>query len=150
MVRKTRFWRFMRATSMRASLSWISWNSPMGRPNCTRSLAYSSESSRQRSTMPSAMAATPERSIEKVSLAPSRPPRLPSSAFSPPSRRSIPQATSVAKSSPVGEECRPILRIGLLCVSPGMPLSSTKFRILRSFGSTPGSSSLQMKTIVSA
>jgi len=26
-----------RATSIRASLSWISWNSPIGRPNCTRS-----------------------------------------------------------------------------------------------------------------
>ena len=32
---------FIRATSIFASLSWMSWNSPMGRPNCTRVLAYS-------------------------------------------------------------------------------------------------------------
>ena len=59
---------------MRASLSWMSWNSPMGWPNCTRSLAYCTDSSRHCSMMPSDMAATPERSIENVSLAPSRPP----------------------------------------------------------------------------
>ena len=34
--RKMMFWRFMRATSILASFSWISWNSPMGRPNWTR------------------------------------------------------------------------------------------------------------------
>src|SRR5438067_754045 len=59
---------------MRASFSWTSWNSPMGWPNCTRSLAYSTLSSRQRSIIPRAIAATPERSMEKVALASSRPP----------------------------------------------------------------------------
>ena len=146
MVRKTRFWRFMRATSMRASLSWMSWNSPMGRPNCTRSRAYLTESSRQRSTMPSAMAATPERSIEKVSLAPESA-RL---RALPPSRRSAPAETSCRKSSRVGELCRPILRSGLLWVRPGMPRSSTKFITFQSRRSTPSSSSLQTNTIVSA
>ena len=43
----------------------------------------------------------------------------------------------------------PILRIGLVCSKPGIPLSSTKLRILRSAGGLP-SSSLQMKTVVSA
>ena len=37
--RKTRFSTFSRATSIRASFSWMSWNSPMGWPNWTRSLA---------------------------------------------------------------------------------------------------------------
>ena len=30
------FWMFMRATSIFASLSWMSWNSPIGLPNATR------------------------------------------------------------------------------------------------------------------
>ena len=132
---------------MRASLSWMSWNSPMGWPNCTRSLAYCTDSSRQRSMIPSDIAATPERSIEKVSLAPSRPPAGTSSVS--PMRRSLPTRTSVRNSSPVGEECMPILRSGLLCSKPGMPLSRTKLRILRSSGGLP-SSSLQMNTVVSA
>ena len=29
----------MRATSIFASFSWISWNSPIGLPNCTRVFA---------------------------------------------------------------------------------------------------------------
>jgi hypothetical protein len=51
---------------------------------------------------------------------------------------------------PVGDECSPIFRNGLLCSSPGMPLSSTNWNTLRSRGSSSPSSSLQMKTIVSA
>ena len=62
----------------------------------------------------------------------------------------MPTRTSERKSSPVGEECMPILRMRPVCSKPGMPRSSTKFRILRSRMSTPGSSSLQMKTVVSA
>ncbi len=30
------FWMFMRATSIFASFSWMSWNSPIGLPNWTR------------------------------------------------------------------------------------------------------------------
>ena len=97
--------------------------------------------------MPSDIAATPERSIENVSLAPSRPPAGTSSVS--PMSRSTPTRTSSRNSSPVGELCMPILRRGLDCTSPGMPVSSTKDRILRSAGGLP-SSSLQMKTIVSA
>ncbi len=33
------FWRFMRATSIFASFSWISWYSPIGFPNETRVFA---------------------------------------------------------------------------------------------------------------
>ncbi len=61
----------------------------------------------------------------------------------------MPTRTSVRNSSPVGDECMPILRSGLDCSRPGMPESSTKLRILRSAGGLP-SSSLQMNTIVSA
>ena len=43
----------------------------------------------------------------------------------------------------------PILRSGLLCSKPGIPLSRMKLRILRSSGGFP-SSSLQMNTVVSA
>jgi hypothetical protein len=99
--------------------------------------------------MPSDMAATPERSIEKVSLAPLFPAAAARSSLSP-SRRSLPARTSERKSSPVGELWSPILRIGFDCTRPDMPRSRTKCRIFRSWGSTPGSSSLQMKTIVSA
>ena len=97
--------------------------------------------------IPSAIAATPERSIENVSLAPSRPPAGTSSVS--PISRSLPTRTSVRNSSPVGDECMPILRSGFDCSRPGMPLSSTNDRILRSSGGLP-SSSLQMNTIVSA
>ena len=61
----------------------------------------------------------------------------------------MPTRTSERKSIPVGDECIPILRIGLVCSKPSMPLSSTKERILRSEGGLP-SSSLQIKTVVSA
>ena len=53
---------------MRASLSWMSWNSPMGWPNWTRSLAYWTDRSRHSSMMPRAMAATPERSMHERGL----------------------------------------------------------------------------------
>ena len=97
--------------------------------------------------IPSDMAATPERSMENVSLAPSRPPDGRSSV--PPIRRSSPTRTSSRKSSPVGELCMPIFRSGLDCTRPGMPESRTNERILRSAGGLP-SSSLQMNTMVSA
>ncbi len=74
--------------------------------------------------MPSAMAATPERSMLNVALAPSRPPEATSSVS--PMRRSLPTRTSERNSSPVGEECMPILRSGLDCSRPGMPASRTK------------------------
>ncbi len=68
-----------------------------------------------------------------------------------PIRRSLPTRTSSRNSSPVGDECMPILRSGFDCVRPGMPLSRMKLRILRSRVSAPSpSSSLQMNTIVSA
>ena len=96
--------------------------------------------------MPSAIAATPDRSMENVSLVP----ELCRVTGLPPSNRSFPAITSDKNNSPVGDECSPIFRMGLVCVSPSMPVSSTKFMILRSFGSTPASSSLQMKIMVSA
>ncbi len=49
----------------------------------------------------------------------------------------------------MGDECIPILRIDFVCSNPGIPLSSTNDRILRSWGGFP-SSSLQMKIVVSA
>ena len=67
--------------------------------------------------MPSAIAATPERSMEKVCLALERP----GASSVSPMRRSRPACTSSKNSSPVGEECRPILRIGFDWVRPGMP-----------------------------
>ncbi len=96
--------------------------------------------------MPSAIAATPERSIEKVALAP----ELARLLALPPSRRSGPTLTSCRKSSPVGDEWTPILRMGFDWTSPSMPLSSTKFITFQSLRSTPSSSSLQMNTMVSA
>jgi hypothetical protein len=74
------------------------------------------------------MAATPERSMEKVSLAPER---ARESSF-PPSSRSGPTFRSCTNSSPVGDECNPILRIGFDWVRPGIPFSSTKLRTLAS------------------
>ena len=71
------------------------------------------------------MAATPARSVTKFPLALSRPSFPPVPSVSP-SSRSLPTRTSVRKSSPVGEECRPILRNGLDCSSPGMPRSRMK------------------------
>ena len=50
----------------------------------------------------------------------------------------------------MGELCRPIFFSGFDCVSPFIPLSRTKLSTLRFAGSTSGSSSLQMKTMVSA
>ncbi len=61
----------------------------------------------------------------------------------------MPTRTSSRNNSPVGDECIPILRSGLLWVRPGIPESSTKVSTLRSAGSLP-SSSLQMNTMVSA
>ena len=95
--------------------------------------------------MPSAIAATPVRSIENVSFAPER--DCPSSVS--PSSRSRPTRTSDRNSSPVGDECRPIFRSGFDCSSPGIPRSSTNVSTFRSGHSLP-SSSLQMNTIVSA
>ena len=136
---------FIRATSIFASLSWMSWKSPMGRPNWTRVFAYSTRELQ-------ALLDDPERhrrdagplGRERVlRRAPRRDVlRLAEEAIRP-------TRTSSRKSSPVGEPWSPILRSGLLCVRPGIPLSRTKLRTLRSFGSLP-SSSLQMKTIVSA
>ncbi len=67
---------------------------------------------------PSDMAASPARSVTKFPLAESRPLPPRSSSVSP-SRWSLPTRTSVRKSSPVGEECSPILRKGLDCSRPG-------------------------------
>ena len=99
--------------------------------------------------MPSAIAATPDRSMTNVALLASRPP-LPRNASSlSPSSRSRPTRTSSRNSIPVGDECRPILRNGFDCSRPGMPVSSTNCNTVRSAGGLP-SSSLQMNTIVSA
>src|SRR5215211_4374666 len=98
--------------------------------------------------IPSAIAATPERSIENVSLAAARP-LLAAASSDSPIRRSIPTRTSVRNSWPVGDECIPIFRSGFDCSRPGMPRSRTKLSTLRSAGGLP-SSSLQMKTMVSA
>ncbi len=138
-----------RATSIFASLSWMSWNSPMGLPNCTRSFAYGMHSSMQRSIMPSAIAATPERSMTNVAFEASRPADPPNASSLSPSSRSRPTRTSSRNNIPVGDECRPILRSGFDCSNPGMPLSRTNCTTLRSAGALP-SSSLQMNTIVSA
>ncbi len=73
MWRNTRFWTLSRATSILASLSWISWRSPMGWPQSMRFLAYSTESLRHSSMSPSDMAANPARSVTKLPLAESRP-----------------------------------------------------------------------------
>jgi hypothetical protein len=86
------------------------------------------------------------RSIVKVAFAPWRPG---TSSVSPRSRSGS-QKTSSRKSSPVGEEWRPIFRSGFDCTRPGMPFSRTKLSTFRCFGSVAPSSSLQMKTIVSA
>ena len=97
--------------------------------------------------MPSAMAATPDRSCWNVALAADRPP--PSGVSVSPTSRSRPTRTSVRNSSPVGELCIPIFLSGFDCSRPGVPESRMKLRILRSAGGLP-SSSLQMNTIVSA
>ena len=96
--------------------------------------------------MPSAIAATPERSI---GTCPSRRP-CPPSRRRPRSRRAggrrrpaRPGGTARRSARSAGPSCAS----ASIWVRPGMPLSSTKFRILRSFGSTPGSSSLQMNTM---
>ena len=73
MWRNTRFWTFSRAISILASLSWMSWKSPIGVPHRTRSLAYCTESFRHSSMTPRDMAATPARSVTKLDLADSRP-----------------------------------------------------------------------------
>ena len=61
----------------------------------------------------------------------------------------MPARTSVTKTSPVGEECIPILRSGRDCSSPSIPRSRTNDRTLRRSGGVP-SSSLQMNTMMSA
>ena len=99
--------------------------------------------------MPSAIAATPERSITNVAFDASRPWLPPNASSLSPSRRSRPTRTSSRNNMPVGDECSPILRNGFDCSRPGMPVSSTNCTTLRSAGSLP-SSSLQMNTIVSA
>ena len=103
----------------------------------------------QRSIMPSAIAATPERSITNVAFDASRPADPPKASSLSPSKRSRPTRTSSRNSMPVGDEWRPILRSGFDCSSPGIPLSSTNCTTLRSAGALP-SSSLQMNRIVSA
>jgi hypothetical protein len=49
------FWMFMRATSIFATFRWMSWKSPIGRPNCTRVFAYAMLSFKHSSKMPSAI-----------------------------------------------------------------------------------------------
>ncbi len=93
------------------------------------------------------IATTPERSAPKVDFAPPRPPAA--SSLSPMSR-SLPARTLSRNSSPVGEECMPILRSAFDWVSPSMPLSRMKLTTCRSRGSFSPRSSLQMNTIVSA
>ena len=99
--------------------------------------------------MPSAIAATPDRSMTNVAFEASRPLPPPYASSLSPSKRSRPTRTSSRNNMPVGDECKPILRSGFDCSSPGIPLSSTNCTTLRSPGSLP-SSSLQMNTIVSA
>ena len=90
---------------------------------------------------PRDMAATPARSVTKLALAESRP--LSSRTSVSPRRCSLPTRTSVRKSSPVGEECRPILRSGLDCSRPGVPASRMKVSTGRSrIGVSEPSSSL--------
>src|SRR3954451_6799220 len=72
MLRNTRFCTLSRATSMRASFSWMSWNSPIGLPNCTRSFAYCTHSSRHLSMIPSAIAA-PRRDVLRLADQPVAP-----------------------------------------------------------------------------
>src|ERR671914_780068 len=73
--------------------------------------------SRHRSTMPSAIATTPVRSIVNVDLAASRPPPPATSSVSP-SRRSRPTRTSLRKSWPVGDEGLRAVEDVLVAVAP--------------------------------
>ena len=66
---------------MRANLSWMSWNSEIGRSQSMRSLAYCTESFRHSSMSPRDMAATPARSVTKLPLALSLPSRPSGSSF---------------------------------------------------------------------
>ncbi len=84
----------------------------------------------------------PARSVTKFPLAESRPESFPSSSVSP-SRWSLPTRTSVRKSSPVGDEWRPILEKGLDCSRPAIPFSRMNVSTVRSrIGVSEPSSSL--------
>jgi hypothetical protein len=90
-------------TTMSASISCTSWNEAIGRPNCSRSLAYATEASTHPWQMPTHPAATlkrPESSAVMAILNPS--PTSPSSASSPTS-------TPSSDSSAVSEARSPSL-----------------------------------------
>ena len=52
----------------------MSWKLPIGWPNCSGSFAYCTDSCRHRSTIPSAIAATPARFLQNVAFEALRPP----------------------------------------------------------------------------
>jgi len=52
--------------AMSAILNWMAWKSDMGLPNCTRSLEYFTDSSRQHLAMPRAWEAMPMRPESSV------------------------------------------------------------------------------------
>ncbi len=57
-MRRPRWWAsripLCSSTAMSASLAWVSWNPPMGRPNCSRVFAYSTAASKQDRAAPMA------------------------------------------------------------------------------------------------
>ncbi len=137
---KTMFCTLIRATSISASLSWMSWNCPISRPHSLRDFAYSILRRWHSLMMPRDRDAIPMRSAAKLSLALDLPSDFPLSSVSL-SRRSLVMRTLSKNSSPVGEEFMPIFLNGGLCVRPSMPLSRMKASTLRSRRSTDASPS---------
>ena len=135
-----------RCISIRASFSWMSWCSPIGLPKRTHVLGVVEAQLEAALDDPEAIAATPVRSIENASFAPSRYGTVLGLAEQPVlADAHVGRGTASRSATSACPSCAS----ASVCSKPGMPLSSTKLRILRSAGGLP-SSSLQMKTVVSA
>ena len=61
------------STSMFASFCWVSWNPPIGRPNCSRVFEYSSADSKHARAAPIAPHTMPNRASERHDSGPFRP-----------------------------------------------------------------------------
>ena len=113
MTRKSMLRTFIRATSMLASFSWMSWNWPISWPHSVSGLGIVDAQSKAFSITPSAIEATLIRSAAKLDRALSRPSPEALSSGSP-SSRSRPNRTLLKNSSPV-QSCE--------CPSCGMALT---------------------------
>ena len=105
---------------MSASMNATPWKSPIGRPNCSRSLAYAVAASSAACASPVAAAAIPSRPESRAAIAMAMP--WPSS----PTRRSASTGVPLKTTCRTVSQARPILRSGGANSIPAASAGTTK------------------------